>query len=397
MRVRKNVKNLTNSEKTAFVSAVLALKQQPGSLRPEIAGWSRYDDYAEVHMNSMMVVPGWAHRGPAFFPWHRELLLRFENDLVAIDPSVTIPYWDWPDPGSSPFTADLLGPDGDPASAGKVTSGPFAFDGPNQWKILSKDDPGDPDYLARSFGTDPTAMQLPTVSDVATSLNAVPYDSYPWTGATAGFRTSVESNLHNVVHRYISGTMGLMTSPNDPVFWLHHCNIDRLWAHWPTIHPASSPYLPVSGAALGHNLNDAMIFNDMGPQPWPVGATPASVIDHYLLGYRYDDEILFEKPRIPMSFVRVLFGVINDAPGVVIGADGKPHPVPGWPPDAWAVLREPERNELVGAAIQQMAELMPDRLAAREIRALIGKAVGARAVKATVSDEFLESVTGERR
>lgn len=37
-------------------------------------------------------LPGWAHQGPAFFPWHRELLLQFENDLQAIDSTVTIPY-----------------------------------------------------------------------------------------------------------------------------------------------------------------------------------------------------------------------------------------------------------------------------------------------------------------
>ena len=35
-----------------------------------------------------------------------------------------------------------------------------------------------------------------------------------------------------------------MTSPNDPVFWLHHCNIDRLWAEWRVQHPTRDAYLP---------------------------------------------------------------------------------------------------------------------------------------------------------
>ena len=40
--------------------------------------------------------------------------------------------------------------------------------------------------------------------------------------------------------------MGPGTSPNDPVFFLHHCNVDRIWALWQYAHPASA-YLPASG------------------------------------------------------------------------------------------------------------------------------------------------------
>ena len=51
--------------------------------------------------------------------------------------------------------------------------------------------------------------------------------------------------------------MGPGTSPNDPVFFLHHCNIDRLWALWQQAHPASA-YQPAAGGPPGHNLNDVM-------------------------------------------------------------------------------------------------------------------------------------------
>lgn len=103
MRIRKNVKRLTAAEKTTFCNAVVALKAKPSVLHPSNPKLTRYDDYPETHMAAMMANPGWAHHGPAFFPWHRELLLQFENDLVAIDPSVTIPYWDWTD--TTPATA----------------------------------------------------------------------------------------------------------------------------------------------------------------------------------------------------------------------------------------------------------------------------------------------------
>jgi hypothetical protein len=79
--------------------------------------------------------------------------------------------------------------------------------------------------------------------------------------------------------------MGPMSSPNDPVFFLHHCFVDKLWADWQRMHPGSG-YLPVSGGPAGHNLGDAM-------QPW-LGrgetVTPASMLDHHTLGYAYDNE-----------------------------------------------------------------------------------------------------------
>jgi tyrosinase len=370
MRLRKNVKHLSNAEKTSFVNAVLALKSKPSVLHPDNANVSRYDDYPELHMNAMMASPGWAHRRPAFFPWHRVMLLQFENDLVAIDPSVTIPYWDWSDSASNPFTPTFLGGDGDPADSDQVKTGPFAA---GAWTLNVTDNPGDPNFLQRSFGTDPTAMELPTSSDVDTALGIDYYDSYPWANASSGLRTNVEYTLHNLVHRYVAGTMGGMTSPNDPVFWLHHCNIDRLWALWQRTHTGASPYQPASGAAFGHNLLDAMIFSSAPPAPWPGTFSPASVVEHHALGYQYDDEFVIPKVKIPLAWVRILFGIINDAPGWVIGPDGKPHPVPG--PEPWARLTAAERNDIAARAVREAAGVMADKKIAGQIQSLASKLV----------------------
>lgn len=82
MAIRKDQSDLTDAEKTAFVDAIMALKQASSMLHPGSPTSSRYDDYVELHVKAMMAMPdGWAHEGPAFFPWHRVLLIQFERDL----------------------------------------------------------------------------------------------------------------------------------------------------------------------------------------------------------------------------------------------------------------------------------------------------------------------------
>src|SRR5206468_3778310 len=253
-----------------FVSAVLTLKAN-----------GTYDNYVVDHMGAMAA----AHRGPAFLPWHREFLRRFEQDLRAIDSQVTLPYWDWTvdnSATSSLWDVAFLGGNGRP-SDGWVTTGPFAYSGGN-WTLAS-----DGPALRRRFGLSAPALSTP--NDVTWALSDATYDVSPWNMfVTSGFRNKLEGwvngpLLHNLTHVWVGGSMGPMSSPNDPVFFLHHCFIDKLWADWMRMHPGSG-YLPVSGGPAGHNLGDAM-------QPWASRGqtvTPSSVLDHHALGYAYDNE-----------------------------------------------------------------------------------------------------------
>jgi tyrosinase len=79
--------------------------------------------------------------------------------------------------------------------------------------------------------------------------------------------------------------MAANSSLNDPVFWLHHSNIDRLWNEW--MRRYGEVYEPESGAMLGHNIDDAM---------WPftmigMNVTPRATLSSRALGYIYDTEI----------------------------------------------------------------------------------------------------------
>jgi tyrosinase len=86
---------------------------------------------------------------------------------------------------------------------------------------------------------------LPTEDDLKLAMNEIFYDTpnYDQTPFTVGFRNRLEgwitvrgdsrvktvgSQLHNRVHLWVGGNMALMTSPNDPVFFLHHCFVDKV-------------------------------------------------------------------------------------------------------------------------------------------------------------------------
>jgi tyrosinase len=277
MDLRKSASRLTAKEKARLVAALIELKRT-----------GHYDHLVHIHHRAMMEMnPDPAHGGPAFLPWHRYFVRHLELDLQQVDRRVTIPYWDWTwdrATTGTPWTADLMGGDGRRRD-GQVMSGPFAYS-TGDWPIVVKEYPReDPDFLTRALYL-PSA--LPEKRNVRQILRRVPYDARPWNIGTdwmRSFRASLESFPHNLVHLWVGGNMAGAASPNDPVFFLHHAMVDRLWAKWQRLHPTER-YRPAAGGPRGHNLDDRM-------WPWrreepPV--TPRSVLEHRDLGYRYDDE-----------------------------------------------------------------------------------------------------------
>lgn len=121
MAVRKNQAALSAPEKQKFVQAVLALKAE------KRGNTNTYDRYVWEHRDTAPTDPAtgepspdYAHAGPAFFPWHREYLLRFEADLQRIsgDPNLGLPYWDWRfdnSPTSSIWGNNFMGGNGNGA------------------------------------------------------------------------------------------------------------------------------------------------------------------------------------------------------------------------------------------------------------------------------------------
>jgi tyrosinase len=338
--VRKNVKDLTPQEKLDFVNAVKLLKATPS---PYDTNLNYYDQFVYWHYrafychgNGSMGGMYPAHQNPAFLPWHRSYLSLFENALREVSGKpISIPYWDWTDSASTAalFSDDMLGGNGDPAQGYEVTTGPFRQ---GQWTIRISDDinidslinygvigTNPHPNLMRAFGIFKTeTVQLPTAPEVEFALGVNKYDSYPWdvtVDTNMSFRNTLEgwrgcagndcinsqmdvipipglrrSTMHNVVHIWVGGvfpdgasfrggSMAQNTSPNDPTFWIHHANIDRLWSAWMARHEHS--YLPVAGGPMGSNLYDVM-------EPFSFRAdgfnTPYSVLIETKMGYRYE-------------------------------------------------------------------------------------------------------------
>lgn len=257
MGIRKNQATLSPDEKSRFINAVLQLKAN-----------GVYDRYVRQHRD---LFTAGIHNSALFLPWHREFLRRLELDLQAIDPTVNLPYWDWTVDRaltSSIWGNDFMGGNGVPAG-GAVQTGPFAFS-TGRWSLTVRDNPAGRVELTRAIGS---GAALPSSNAVLRTLSRVPFSS---------FTVDLENLIHNIVHVYIGGSAGTRSSPNDPAFFLLHCNVDRMWAEWQKIHPTESPF---QGDGQ-FNINSPM-------QPWenePTPPTPGRVVSHAAMGYTYDTD-----------------------------------------------------------------------------------------------------------
>ena len=320
--------------KDKFVKAVLFLKNEAPSVDKVPPGFdipqptNRYDDFVLMHFlafngDSQMH----AHGAPTFLQWHRVYLRLFEKELQK-NPEfsdVAIPYWDWTSKTSTNalLSDEFMGGDGR-YSDGRVMTGEFAYD-KGKWTLYhdTRFDIGSgfnrPD-LCRRLGYRQVddrvgRISLPTVQDINAVLSTEPYDKEPWNSsrfAIPSFRNHLEGNYpgrirpHNSIHMWVGGlrertlqnqqrevlyigTMGGPASPNDPIFFLHHANIDRLWGDWQLEkNHWSSPYkgyLPIDSGIGGQAY-----FVNVPMKPWNI-YTPASVADFYRIddkGYKYN-------------------------------------------------------------------------------------------------------------
>ncbi len=276
LKVRKNAASLNSGEISRFVNAVLSLKRTmtSGSDGTRI---SIYDQFVATHLGTTDVAgrigpdgrrfSSPAHGNAAFLPWHREFLYEFEHLLQVVDPSVTIPYWDFTDRNTRNiiFQNNFIGPNGGASGVGGGAVQSGFFSAANGWR--QRRDLSSNTWAGRSTDTQPLTRymrspdRLPTTTQVNQILAQTSYDA---------FRGSLETTAHAGAHLWMGGsTANVSTSPNDPTFWLLHANVDRIWAEWQVDGHWGSDWYTRTGKPFGHNLNDMM-------WPWDQGRMSAA-------------------------------------------------------------------------------------------------------------------------
>ena len=257
-RLRRDVQSLDSSDAffSKYADAVQKMHDLPTS---DQRNWR---NQALIHLNHC------PHATQSFVHWHRHYILNFElicGNLIG-DTNFALPYWNWsgkngiiPDPF---FDVNQLNVQfwNDPSNAQSDNWSPNPVTTVGT-RALSK---------GQGLQDDPDAGQMFTQDFI---------DAIKQNTQFPIFTGQLEGSPHNNGHVITGGGTGHMgdgMSPLDPIFWLHHCNIDRIWAEWQT----------AQNTTPGFNLNyDNQFVNGTGQ---PVLASSTSALDFAAMNYTYD-------------------------------------------------------------------------------------------------------------
>ena len=228
-----------------------------------------------------------------FLPWHRGYLLAFE---AVVRDAVTelggpadwaLPYWNYFKPNQNRLPAAFASPDW-PDGTGDNPLYVEQRYGPNNdgtvivpVDMINLDGLTDPDFSGSTGGGSPGFGGVDT--------------GFSHSGQVHG---GIETQPHDIVHGLVgggdpaSGLPGLMSDPDtaglDPIFWLHHANIDRLWEVW-----RENPATDVDPSDPNWLNGPEAVGEQAFRLPMPDGTTwtytPHQMSDLAALSYGYDD------------------------------------------------------------------------------------------------------------
>jgi tyrosinase len=183
-----------------------------------------------------------------FLPWHRAYLYLLEQQLQDRVPGVAVPWWDWTSTARVPAAYAARRFDGHISPLSGTTARVPTANPPINHRTR------------RAPGRTPGAV-LPTADRVMSLL-----DDTDW----ASFSDRLE-DFHDHVHVWVGGDMqDVTTAAYDPLFFAHHCMIDRVWYLWQTRH---------GNGGIPSDLLDLPLI--------PFGQRFADVLDTQRLGYEY--------------------------------------------------------------------------------------------------------------
>lgn len=327
------------------------LAQPAPGIRPKVAGMARpaaLEDYKRA-IAAMLALPvtdprNWyrqalihvldcPHRNWWFLPWHRGYLARFEQICAELsgNPAFRLPYWDY---SESPTVPDAFFDEGFDCGDTRFDRDPSVLMSELQaalaatWPTLTVEQRRE---LARRGLTTPEAViadasarwtmnhgaRIPDRENpglgprvefevsrdkLAAAINTQTFDRFA-SGPTAshhhrGAQGLLEGGPHNSVHGGAGGFMGDFMSPVDPLFWMHHANLDRLWDIWlRRWRGVGQDPLPTGSARAAYDAEAFTFFCDAQGRPAPVRA--GNCLSAMDFGYGYEPGFLEElgQPR----------------------------------------------------------------------------------------------------
>jgi tyrosinase len=206
-----------------------------------------------------------------FLPWHRAYVIMYETAAQVLTKSndFAMPYWNWTEMRLMPEAFASRTYNGKPNPLYVPNRNPLTGDNALTDSIVGQNEVIDKIYeetVYEAFGTSRNQRQM---------------DLDPrWVPRGGGSQGILERTPHNTIHNNIGAYMPSPASPRDPVFFMHHGNIDRIWAYWNALGRQNSTD-PLW-------LNMPFANNYLSPTGAPYSAIARDLQDISTLGYTYD-------------------------------------------------------------------------------------------------------------
>lgn len=300
VRTRKSIWELDSTEQARLREAYKALRSLPESDPRSWLAQARVhcyycsgstDDPSQIEI----------HGGWYFFPWHRAFLYFHERILASLlqDKTFALPYWDWDNPDRMTLP-ELYG------IPNEIAANPL-FD------LCRQATPTTTQYTLQEWFTDAGI-------DVAARVQNDDWELFLGTDPNQnGSGGNIEMGPHGLVHLWCgepsneknqgATDMGvLQTAARDPIFFGHHCNIDRLWSGWASLPGHNNPN---DQAAQQNWLPQSWSFYDVdldnpGSQPIWTTITVRDVLDTLnSLRYTYQTEPQPQARAVPVALAVV--------------------------------------------------------------------------------------------
>ncbi len=268
MHIRENIRNIeqdTNKIKKlrkAFSEIMTRIDNQGYAYVANHHGWL---DGLCPHGPEQDPNGNWNH---TFLPWHRMYLLKLEKFLQERESDVSLPWWDW--------RSEQSKREGIPKALSErvIDSQPNPLNTfPMDIRGRARD--GRPVNINRNTFRDP---QEPDEIRSRQNILRLSNRDIPQLYNVRDFRQFSEDlrrGWHNFIHGWVGGDMNSVdTAAYDPIFYIHHCNIDRIWSIWQTIHGVDS--------VPSHMLNVVL-------EPFKV--TVKDTLDIHTLEYEYASSV----------------------------------------------------------------------------------------------------------